>query len=263
MRGFFGRAPRSASGRAATGPRHTRAPRPEPLDHGPGAGRFWRFGIAGLAAALCLATQAAADVRIGPVPPLAAAVLVFLLPRAGWALAATAGAVALAVAGEVGSAMFLVLPAAVAAFAAMTPLPRIFDGALAGAGAFAWVVAVQAMSGTSLALSVPPEIGPPEDVRQYADVALDALSQFAQPAYTASLGLWCLAGAVAVVLVDRRARIAAWGALAVVFVAAQIAIGEAMDAPVPPLTAVVAVLALVAAFCAAAAARRAGRVFAA
>ena len=117
--------------------------------------------------------------------------LVFLLPRAGWALAATAGAVALAIDGQVGSAMFLVLPAVVAALAAMVPLPRVFDGALAGAGAFAWVVAVQAMSGTSLALSMPDDRRQPggaAPVRRHRG-ACDACT-FAQPAYTASLGLW-------------------------------------------------------------------------
>jgi hypothetical protein len=158
--------------------------------------------------------------------------------------------------------MFLVLPAVVAAFAAMVPLPRVFDGALAGAGAFAWVVAVQAMSGTSLALSLPESGGSPEDLRQYADIAAHALVTFSQPAYTASLGLWSLAGAVAVLLVDRRAPMVAWAMLGAAFVAAQVVIGQSMQMPVPALTIVIAVLALVALVCAAAIARRAGRVFA-
>ena len=115
-----------------------------------------------MAAAMSLVTMLAAAIPVSPVVPAIASVLVFFLPRAGWALAATAGAVALAVNGQLGSAMFIVLPAIVAAFAAMVPLPRVFDGALAGAGAFAWVVAMQAMSGTSLALSLPEDLADPE-----------------------------------------------------------------------------------------------------
>lgn len=229
--------------------------------------RVWKFGIAGLAAAMCVATMLAAQIALSPLPPLIAAVLVFLLPRAGWALAATAGAVGLAIDGQVGSAMFIVLPALVAAAAAMVPLPRVLDGALAGAGAFAWVVAIQAMSGTSLALSLPADLGTPEDTRIYADVALDAMRQFIQPAYTASLGLWCLVGAVAVLFYDRLVAARAWLGLTIIAFAAQIAIAEHFAHPVP-LTTLVGVPLLVGLLTAAVAlvrrvrGPRAGRVFA-
>lgn len=263
MRGLLGRSPRERSDSGAHDRPALRAPARAGADmREPGSGRIWRFGIALLAAAMCAVTMLAAGVTVAFVQPLIAAGLVFLLPRAGWALAATAGAVVLAIDGQVGSAMFLVLPAVVAAIAAMMPLPRLLDGALAGAGAFVWVVAVQAMSGTSLALSLPESGGSPEDLRQYADIAAHSLVTFSHPAYTASLGLWALTGAAAVLLVDRRASMPAWTGLGLIFVVAQVAIGQAMRMPVPALSIVIAVLALVALLCAAAISRRAGRVFA-
>jgi hypothetical protein len=176
-------------------------------------------------------------------------------------LAATAGAVALAVNDQVGAAMFLVLPAVVAAVAAMTPLPRILDGALAGAGAFVWIVAVQAMSGTSLALSIPDDAGNPEDIRRYADVAAHAMQTFATPPYTASLGLWALAGAAAVLLIDRRASLTAWAVLGAALLVAQVVIGQMLGAPVPAISIAACVLALCALVCVAFAGRRTGRVF--
>jgi hypothetical protein len=262
FRGLFGRTPRERSDSYTHDRPALRVPQEQQVWREPGSGRLWRFGIAALAAFMCVATMLAANLQLSFVQPLIAAALVFALPRAGWALAATAGAVALAIDGQVGSAMFLVLPAVVAAFAATIPLPRVFDGALAGAGAFAWVVAIQAMSGTSLALSLPESSGNPEDLRQYADIAAHAIVTFSHPAYTASLGLWSLTGAVAVLLVDRRAPLAAWAVLGVVFAVAQVVIGQAMQLPVPALSIVIAVLALVALVCAAAIGRRAGRVFA-
>lgn len=259
VRGLFGRGPRERSDSYT----HDRpALRDEQEWREPGSGRIWRFGIALLAAAMCAVTMLAADVTISFVQPLIAAALVFVFPRAGWALAATAGAVALAIDGQVGSAMFLVLPAVVAALAVMVPLPRLLDGALAGAGAFAWVVAVQAMSGTSLALSLPEATNRPEDLRQYADIAAHAIVTFGHPAYTASLGLWALSGAAAVLLVDRRATLPAWAGLGFAFVVAQVAIGQAMRMPVPALSIVVALLVLGALVGAAVISRRAGRVFA-
>lgn len=262
FRGLFGRTPRERSDSYTHDRPALRLPRDEQVWREPGSGRIWRFGIAALAALMCAVTMLAAGVTLSFIQPLIAAVLVFMLPRAGWALAATAGAVALAIDGQVGSAMFLVLPAVVAALAAMTPLPRLLDGALAGAGAFAWVVAVQAMSGTSLALSIPEATGNPADLRQYADIAAHALVTYGHPAYTASLGLWSLSGAAAVLLVDRRAPLTAWAGLGFVFAVAQVAIGQAMQMPVPVLSIVVAVLALVVLVCAAVISRRAGRVFA-
>jgi hypothetical protein len=245
---------------------HAVAPAPAPrraqvVEPEPGSGRFWRFGLAGLAAGICAVTMLAASLPLSFVQPLIAALLVFLLPRAGWAVAATAGAVALAVDGQVGSAMFMVLPAVVAAFAAMVPLPRVFDGALAGAGAFAWVVAMQAMSGTSLALSLPQDFGDPAEVRQFADVALDGMMQLAQPAYTASLGLWALTGAAAILFVDRRVGLIAWSGLAALAFAAQVMIGQTFEQPVPTLTLVAVPLAVISTLLAAAAVRRIGRVF--
>lgn len=254
------------SGRSATSERAA-VPRPRPRDHAlddaePGSGRIWRFGLAGLAAGLCAVTMVAAGLNVSFVQPLIAAAIVFLLPRAGWALAATAGATALAVDGEVGSAMFMVLPAAVAAFAAMTPLPRVFDGALAGAGAFAWVVGVQAISGTSLALSLPPGMDDPEALRRFADVAVHSLSTLTAPAYTASLGLWSLTGAVIVLLIDRRASVWSWLGLGAAAFAAQVAIGETLRSPVPGVTLVAVPLVLIAIACAAGLTRRADNVFA-
>ncbi|MBI2692070.1 MAG: serine/threonine protein kinase [Solirubrobacterales bacterium] len=263
LRGLLGRTSRERSDRYTHGrPAQRVAARDQREWREPGSGRIWRFGIALLAAAMCVVTMLAASVTISFIQPLIAAALVFIFPRAGWALAATAGAVVLAIDGQVGSAMFLVLPAVVAALAAMVPLPRLLDGALAGAGAFAWVVAVQAMSGTSLALSLPEATTRPEDLRQYADIAAQAIVTFWHPAYTASLGLWALTGAAGVLLVDRRAAVPAWAVLGLAFVVAQVVIGQAMGMPVPALSIVVALLALGALICAAAATRRAGRVFA-
>lgn len=261
VRGLFGRRPRERSDSYTHDRPAIRLPAGEAEWAGPGTGRLWRFGIAALAAAVCVVTMLAAQAQLSFIPPLVAAALVFVFPRAGWALAATAGAVALAIDDQVGSAMFLVLPAVVAAVAAMTPLPRIFDGALAGAGAFVWIVAVQAMSGTSLALSIPADAGNPEDIRQYADVAAHAMRALAEPPYLASLGLWALAGAAAVLLVDRRAPLTAWAVLGVALLAAQIIIGQAMHAPVPAISIVAAVLALCALVCVAFMGRRTGRVF--
>ncbi|MGH2959022.1 MAG: serine/threonine-protein kinase [Solirubrobacterales bacterium] len=261
VRGLFGRTPRERSDSYTHDRPALRAAPREQEWREPGSGRVWRFGIALLAALMCAVTMLAADVTLSFIQPLIAAALVFVFPRAGWALAATAGAVALAIDGQVGSAMFLVLPAVVAALAAMVPLPRLLDGALAGAGAFAWVVAVQAMSGTSLALSLPEATNRPEDLRQYADIAAHAIVTFGHPAYTASLGLWALTGAVGVLLVDRRATVPAWAALGFAFVIAQVAIGQSMRMPVPALSIVAAVLALAVLICAAAISRRASRVF--
>lgn len=263
LRGLFGRTPHERSDSYTHDRPARRAParqQPELLE--PGSGRIWRFGIALLAAAICAVTMLATGVTVSFVQPLIAAALVFAFPRAGWALAATAGAVALAIDGQVGSAMFLVLPAVVAALAAMMPMPRLLDGALAGAGAFAWVVAVQAMSGTSLALSLPETINRPEDLRQYADIAAHAIVTFGHPAYTASLGLWALTGAAAVLLIDRRAALPAWAGLGFAFVVAQVVIGQVMRMPVPALSIAAAVLALLALIGAAAISRRTGRVFA-
>jgi hypothetical protein len=205
--------------------------------------RFWRFGVAALAAGVCAVTMLAADLPIAPIAPLAAALMVFLMPRAGWALAATSGAVYLAMTGEVGAAMFLVLPATVASVAALLPLVRTLEGGLVGAGAFAWVVAVQAISGTSLALSLPPGSDDAEAVRQFADVALHTLLAYTGEGYLASLGLWSLTGAAAVLLIERQASLGLWATLLTVFFAAQIAIGQLLDAPVPALTIVAFVLA--------------------
>lgn len=234
LRGLFRRGPRTVGERER--PAHLAQPRSLAAGRDYEDSRVWRFGLAALAAAMCVVTMSAASLALTPLPPLICALLVFLLPRAGWALAATAGAVGLAVDGQVGSAMFIVLPGIVAAGAAMIPLPRVLDGALAGAGAFAWVVAMQAISGTSLALSLPPDLGTPSDTRMYADVALDAMRQYASPAYAASLGLWSLAGAAAVLLYDRFAPAKWWLALGAVAFAAQIAIGLRFDQPVPLAT---------------------------
>jgi tRNA A-37 threonylcarbamoyl transferase component Bud32 len=254
---LFGRRRRATT---ATGHRD-RAPIYEENYSRESSGSLWRAGLGMLAAAICLVTMLAANIPLAPIPPLIAGGLVFVLPRAGWSLAAVAGAVALAAEGQVGSAMFIVLPAIVAAFAAMVPMPRVLDGALAGAGAFAWVVAVQAMSGASLALSLPPNVGTPEEIRQYADVAAQAMKQFAEPAYTASLGLWALSGAVAVILNARRASLPVWAAAAAVAFGAQIFVGQSFDQSVPPLTLIAVPLAVVSVLLAAAAARRVGRVF--
>jgi hypothetical protein len=208
--------------------------------------RFWRLGLAALAAAVCALTMLAAAIEPSFLAPLAAGVLVFLMPRAGWALAATAGATYLAITGQVGSAMFLVLPAIVAAVAAMVPLGRVLDGALAGGGAFLWVVAVQAMSGTSLALSLPPGSDESEAVREFGDVALHTLVAFSGSGYLASLGLWSLTGALAMMMLDRRAPLGAWAGLLVAFFALQVTIGQLLAAPVPGVTiAAVTLLALV------------------
>jgi hypothetical protein len=258
IRGLFSRRRHTGTAR-----RNTRKPLYE--ENGAGfrepSGSLWRAGLGVLAAAICVVTMLAAAIPVGLIPPLIAGGLVFVLPRAGWSLAAIAGAMALAVDGQIGSAMFVVLPAIVAALAAMVPLPRVLDGALAGAGAFAWVVAVQAMSGTSLALSLPPDIGTPADLRQYADVAASALQQFAEPAYTASLGLWALSGAIAVILSDRRVSKTIWAVAVLAAFGAQIFVGQSFDEPVPALTLVAVPLAIGSVLLAAACARRISRVF--
>ncbi len=260
LRGLFGRRPAERSDSYTHDRPAIRAPR-EAAEWNESSGRLVRFVLAAIAAGLCLATMLAAGIKLSPIEPAIAAGLVFLMPRAGWALAATAGAVALAATGQVGSAMFLVLPALVAALAAMTPLPRVLDGALAGAGAFAWVVAVQAMSGTSLALSLPPGADEPDEVRQFADVALHSLRALTETAYLASLGVWALAGAIAVLMHDRWAPLWSWALLAGAFVAGQIAVGQVFEQPAPAVfiaTGIVAVLGLA---CAAFLRAGKGRVF--
>lgn len=262
---LFGRRPRE-QGRATAPPARARRdltkqpPALERID-APLRTRLWRPALAALAAALCCATMLAADLALAPLPPLIAAALVFAMPRAGWTLAATAGAVAFAADGQVGSALFLVLPAVVAALAAMIPLPRVFDGALAGAGAFAWVVAVQAISGVSLALGLPPNFDDAEAVRRYADVALHSLQTLATPAYAASLGLWALAGVACMLLADRRTPLAAWLALATLLAAVQALIGALLGAAVPAVLIAAAVVFAALALAAAWSGRRMARVF--
>lgn len=265
VRGLFGRTPVERSDSYTHDRPAIRAPRQtserQAEEWSQSSGRLTRFVLAALAAGLCVATMFAAGIKISPIEPAIAAALVFLMPRAGWALAATAGAVALAASGQVGSAMFLVLPALVAALAAMTPLPRVLDGALAGAGAFAWVVAVQAMSGTSLALSLPADADEPQEVRQFADVALHSLEALAEPAYLASLGVWALAGAIVVLLHDRWAPLWSWALLAGAFVAGQIAVGQVFDQPAPAVFVAAGVVAVLGLACAAFLRAEKGRVF--
>jgi hypothetical protein len=121
---------------------------------------------------------------------------------------------------------------------------------------------MQAMSGTSLALSLPSDIGSADEIRQYADVAISSMLQFAQPAYSASLGLWALSGAVAVLLADRRASLGVWAFAGSFAFAAQIVVGQTFAQPVPPLTLVAVPLAVASVLLAAASVRRIGRVFA-
>lgn len=243
--GLFGRRPRARSDSYTHERPAVRVPA-EQYAAEVAASRLWRPAMALVASALCALTMLAAGAQLSPFPPLIAGALVLVMPRAGWALAATGGAVALALSGLVGAALFLVLPALVAGIAAMLPLTRTVDGALAGAGAFAWIVAVQALSGVSLALQLPAGFDAPEELRRYADVALHSLSLLVGSGYLASLGLWCLAGAAAVLLHDRGVGAAGRSALLAAFVAGQVTIGEALGAPVPALTIAIGVFAVLA-----------------
>lgn len=260
--GLFGRRERARSDSYTHDRPAIRVAQPAAIADSRGGGRLWRPAMAALAAVACVLTMLAAGLPLSPFPPLIAAALVLVMPRAGWALAATAGAVALALSGLVGAALFLVLPAVVAAVAAMLPLSRTLDGALAGAGAFTWIVAVQAISGVSLALQLPTGTDDPEELRRYADVAVHSLLAFSGSAYMASLGLWCLGGAAAVLLYDRAAGMAAWAVLAACFVAAQITIGQVLVAPVPALAIAAGIFAVLALVGAAFAGRETGRVLA-
>jgi serine/threonine protein kinase len=260
VRGFFG-GPQVRSDSYSHDRPRIRDPRASTGEFTESTGRLWRVGCAATAAAICLLMQLAMSVEITPFPALIAAGLVLTMPRAGWSLSLVAAIAALAAGGQVGSAIFLVLPALMAILATIVPLPRMVEAALAGAGAFSLVVAAQATSGTALILALPESADAAVDVRQYADVALHTLAGFATAPYLASLGLWAAVGVGVLLLIDRRVRAWEWAAFAAVATAAQIAIGQTLLAPVPAITvvtacAVVAVLVAVAAFSA-----HRGRVF--
>lgn len=259
IRGLFARSSNTRSDSYA----HDR-PAPRALPEQPvtsAAQRFWRLGVAALAALLTAGLTLAAGLPLAWPAPLAAAVLVFLMPRAGWALALTAGAVALAASGQVGSAIVLIVPALIAVVFALLPLGRIADGALAGAGAFCLVATAQAISGSELVLAALPTTDPAEDVRRYADVALHSLATFADPAYLASLGLWALVGALAVVLADRAARAWMWAGFAGLALTAQVTIGRLLERPTPTIAILAGLLVVFALGCAAFLSARRDRVF--
>ncbi len=224
LRGLFSRRQVTRSDSYA----HERpAPRVQPeLEAYPLQARFGRLAAATLAAGVTVALTAAAAIPLSWPPPLLAAVVVFLMPRAGWALALAAGATALAFDGQVGAAIFLIAPALIATLAAIMPLGRVTDAALAGAGAFGVVLALQAWSGHGLVLALPDAVDESRQLRQFADVALHSLAAFGELAYLASFGLWALAAAAAALLAERAAPLWAWAGFATLFVAAQIAIGE-------------------------------------
>lgn len=193
--------------------------------------RLLRPAGALLAALACTTSMLAAGIELAPLAPLIAGALVLLMPRAGWSLAAIAGIVALAAIGQVGSAMLLVPAALLAVLAAVVPLPRMLDGAIAGAGAFLWMLALQAISGTAPVLRMPPGVDDAAAVRDYADAALHTLRLLLVPASAASLALWALTGAAVVLAVGRGARAWLLTGLAAACLAAQFAIGRALAAP--------------------------------
>lgn len=218
--------------------------------------------VAGITAAL---TIVATGLSLSGPTIAIAALLVTLLPRVGWATLLCAGAVVLVLRGSDGAAVMLLLPACLAAFTAAVTLTRspVIAGALWGATAFLWVIALQATSGESLVLIQPAGMPAATEARDSVPDALQALALFAQqPAYTASIALWAAVASIASLMWLRAARLFLWSLLVALAIVAQVAIGSALHAMVPPITLVVvppvaaAVLML-----AAAATRRTGRVF--
>lgn len=229
--------------------------------------------LAALAAALLLL---AAGVPLTGPPIALPALLVCLLPRAGWAPAMCAGSVVLIADGYDGAALFVLLAACVAgvASAVATSMPVATGrlrallwpdgvaGALWGVAAFLWVLTLQAVSGEALLLAAPRGTPSGDAVAQSLPNALDGLQGFATLAYFGALLVWALAGSVAVLLWRRRARLLWWTLLTAGAIAAHVAAGTLLGAMVPPLTLIAAplaatsVLLLVAAF-----GRRGGRVF--
>lgn len=265
LRSLFGAARGGPAERApeptAAAPR--RRPQEEEFvrDFEPWSERLQRPVLAAAAAGVAAATMLAAGVAVSWLPLLACAVVVFAMPRAGWTLCMTAGAIVLATDGQIGSAMFLVPPAALAAVSAIVALPVVLDRALTAAGTFVWLVAVQAMSGTALVLSLPPGFDAVEDARRYADVALHSIGTFMTAPYAASLALWALAGGLLGLSLTAELRV--WGkiALASAFAAAQIVLGAALGLAVPTGTIIFVAALLVAALALTWSARSVARVF--
>lgn len=235
-----------------------------------------RFSCAATAATAAALLLVAADLPVSGPPIAIPALIVALLPRAGWAPAMCGGAVALVSIGCGGAALFVLLAACFAAVAAAVVTtasepggrlrqllwPDAVAGALWGATVWLWVLALQAVSGTALLLAVPR--GAPDGglaARSLPD-ALDALNGFSGSAYLATLLVWALAGAGTVLLWRGRARLLWWTLATAGAICAHVAAGTLLGSVVPPLTliavplAATSVLLLAAAF-----ARRGGRVF--
>lgn len=229
--------------------------------------------VAAVAAALMLLV---AGLPVSGPPIALPALLVCLLPRAGWAPAMSAGAIALIAAGYDGAALFVLLAACSAGVAAAVVTssagpggrlktllwPDAVAGALWGATAFLWVLALQAVAGEALLLASPGAVPSGDAVAQSLPSALDALREFAGPAYFAALLVWSIAGAGAVLLWRGGARLLWWTLLTAGAIAAHVAAGSALGAMVPPVTLIAVPLAATSVLLLAAAlGRRGGRVF--
>lgn len=225
-------------------------------------GRLTRVAAGAVAAVACLVTMAVLGIDIQPLPPVAAAVAVALLPRAGWALALIAGAAALAAIGQNGSAFYLALAALPAALAVLVRFKQPLAGALWGVAAFLWAVGLQAAGGGAIVLAQPAGLPRAAELRASLPGAFDSLTQFAAVPYFASAGVWALAGAAAALLATRRAGLGWWAALAALALTAQTLVAQRLGAPVPPVSLLAASLACVIALASAASVRRGGRVLA-
>lgn len=197
-------------------------------------------------------------------PPVAVCVLAAgFWPRAGWAVTLGAGVVALATRGDPGTALLLVLPAVCALLAAVVfARSRVLAGALWGMVVFLWLVTLQTAAATPLVLTPPEHMPAAIELRSSAAAAVEAMTRLSSPAYAASLALWATAAAIATILWLRGSRLFLWSLLTATAIAAQVALGSALGAIVPPLTLVTVPLAAASALMlAAAVARRTGRVF--
>ncbi|MFY9488206.1 MAG: serine/threonine-protein kinase [Solirubrobacterales bacterium] len=214
-----------------------------------------------VAAAASAATMAAAGLTVQPAPLTAAAAIAVAMPYFGWSVALATGAIALSVEGQPGSGLILMIPALVAFIAAVRPAGRLLAGAIWGVAAFLWTSALQAISGQAMVVSPLVDLPAAADARESVSGAAEMLGALAQPVYAASSGLWALVAVISLVLVARRSTLPWWAALGVVAIAGQMAVAQALEASLPPVTVVAAILTLISSLFAAAGARRLGRVF--
>lgn len=235
-----------------------------------------RFACAAPAAVAAAALLVAAGLPLSGPPIAIPALVVGLLPRAGWAPAMSGGAIVLVTAGYHGAALFVLVAACVAGIAAAVATsdaepggriknlvwPDAVAGALWGVTAFLWLLALQAVSGEALLLAAPPGAPAGEIAATSLPDAVDALRGFANAAYVATLLVWAAAGAAAVLLWRRRARLLWWTVATTAVIVAHVAAGTLLGSVVPPVSLISAPLVATSILLLAAAiGRRGGRVF--